>query len=158
MERVRCLLHRLGGSIDAILRENYESVVAMQNLIEALERIDSSFQFMLVAREMRDANERGQVWRRRPSTSTAENWGRFDEALNKERNNVTIHPTEDELVSELTAATKAYRRLGDEFFARRVEVESGMKTTTAKAGCTTSFSELRVPRAKSWTSTRTKCD
>ena len=32
------LLHRLGGRIDAILRENYDSVIAMERLTEALER------------------------------------------------------------------------------------------------------------------------
>src|SRR5262245_10027791 len=37
------LLHRLGNSIDAILRENYRSVIYMERLNEAVERIDSSF-------------------------------------------------------------------------------------------------------------------
>ncbi len=41
------LLYDLGGRIDVILRENYESVLAMQHLNEALERIDSSFEFAL---------------------------------------------------------------------------------------------------------------
>jgi hypothetical protein len=59
------LFHRLGNSIDEILRENYESVLAMQNLKESLERIDSSFQFMLVAREIREAKERPATRRQR---------------------------------------------------------------------------------------------
>ncbi len=41
------LLDRIGGRIDAILRENYDSVQAMVRLNEAPERIDSSFQFAL---------------------------------------------------------------------------------------------------------------
>src|SRR5262245_35055319 len=45
------LLYRLGGSIDLILRENYDSVVAMERLNEATERIDSSFQFALAGQE-----------------------------------------------------------------------------------------------------------
>ncbi|HEV3260652.1 MAG TPA: hypothetical protein VG013_27610, partial [Gemmataceae bacterium] len=45
------LIYRLGGSIDAILRENYDSVVAMERLNEALERVDSSFQFALAGEE-----------------------------------------------------------------------------------------------------------
>ena len=49
------LLHRLGGRIDVILRENYDSVVAMVGLKEALERIDSSHQFALVSRHDRAA-------------------------------------------------------------------------------------------------------
>ena len=45
------LLDRMGGRIDAILRENYASVQAMFRLNEATERIDSSFQFALSARD-----------------------------------------------------------------------------------------------------------
>src|SRR2546426_11870309 len=55
------LLHQLGGSIDVILRENYESVLAMQDLKESIERIDSSFQFLLVARGLMDQNERQRL-------------------------------------------------------------------------------------------------
>ena len=40
-------LDRTGGRIDAILKENYASVQAMFHLNEALERIDSAFQFTL---------------------------------------------------------------------------------------------------------------
>src|SRR5579859_5518575 len=47
------LLLRLGGSIGAILRENYDSVVYMERLKEDLERIDSSFTFALAGREKR---------------------------------------------------------------------------------------------------------
>ncbi len=45
------LLYRLGGRIDLILRENYDSVRAMSRLNEALERIDSSFSFALASHE-----------------------------------------------------------------------------------------------------------
>jgi len=41
------LLRQLGGRIDLILRENYDSVRAMFRLNEAAERIDSAFQFAL---------------------------------------------------------------------------------------------------------------
>jgi hypothetical protein len=44
------LLHRLGGRIDEILRENYDSVRYMQRLDKAVERIDSSFQFAIAGR------------------------------------------------------------------------------------------------------------
>jgi NtrC-family two-component system sensor histidine kinase KinB len=60
------LLHQLGGRADLILRENYDSVRAMFRLNEALERIDSSFQFALSGRE---DDARRQY---------AENWPRFD--------------------------------------------------------------------------------
>src|SRR5580658_8500721 len=77
------LLHELGGSIDTILRENYYSVVAMQDLKESLERVDSSFQFMLVAQGLKDQDER-QALESRARTAFAENWQRYDAALGKE--------------------------------------------------------------------------
>jgi NtrC-family two-component system sensor histidine kinase KinB len=111
------LLHRLGGSIDVILQENYESVVAMQDLKESLERIDSSFQFMLIARELHDANER-QLLEEKARKAFTENWQRYDAALTRERNNVTIHPTEDDLVDRLVALTARYRAQGMSFYER----------------------------------------
>ena len=59
------ILH-LGGRINAILRENYDSVIAMQILNEALERIDSAFQFALAdqeekARQQFGLQGRGQI-------------------------------------------------------------------------------------------------
>src|SRR5262249_50164747 len=50
------LLNHMAGAIDAILKENYESVQAMFRLNESIERIDSSFQFALAGRE--DAAEK----------------------------------------------------------------------------------------------------
>ena len=44
------LIYHLGSRIDDILRENYDSVIYMRDLNEALERIDSSFQFALAGR------------------------------------------------------------------------------------------------------------
>ena len=41
-------LSRLGASIDVILRENYRSVIACQQMKEALERIDSGILFVLL--------------------------------------------------------------------------------------------------------------
>src|SRR5262245_30074854 len=49
------LMRLVGDRIDAILRENYRSVEAMAGLNEALERIDSSFQFSLLGQK--DARE-----------------------------------------------------------------------------------------------------
>ena len=45
------LFLRLGENSDAILKENYDSVRAMNALTEAVERIDSSFQFALAGKE-----------------------------------------------------------------------------------------------------------
>jgi NtrC-family two-component system sensor histidine kinase KinB len=45
------LFSKLGGAIDVILRENYRSVVASQNMKEASERMDSGLLFMLGGEE-----------------------------------------------------------------------------------------------------------
>ncbi|MBV9122170.1 MAG: HAMP domain-containing protein, partial [Planctomycetes bacterium] len=103
------LLYRLGGSIDLILKENYESVIAMERLNEALERIDSSYQFTLAGRE-KEAREQYH-----------ENWTLYDNALKKEEGNITIHPREDELVARLGDLTRRYRQKGDAFYVRSSE-------------------------------------
>jgi len=102
-------LGRTGGRIDAILRENYVSVQAMFQLNEALERIDSAFQFALSAREP-DAGQKARV-------QFDANWRAFETQFRTEEQNVTIHPTEDELVTRLRAAREVYRKEGEAFFA-----------------------------------------
>src|SRR5437660_6934914 len=96
------VLH-LGGRIDAILRENYDSVIAMQVLNEALERIDSAFQFALADQEDKARQQLEQ------------NWPAYDQGLEKERHNVTL-PGEQELVDRLTSLTVQYRQKGESFF------------------------------------------
>ena len=97
------LIYRLGGGIDQILRENYASVVAMRDLNEALERIDSSFQFALAGRT-EQSHEQYKT-----------NWKLYEAALGIEQNNITL-PGEGNLVDQLTKLTDGYRRQGDEFF------------------------------------------
>jgi signal transduction histidine kinase len=97
------LLYDLGGRIDVILRENYESVLAMEHLNEALERIDSSFQFALAGREEQASHQ------------YAANWKTYREALAKEEDNITL-PGERELVRQLEDLTRQYQDQGDAFF------------------------------------------
>jgi PAS domain S-box-containing protein len=99
------LLQQLGGRVDLILRENYDSVRAMFRLNEALERIDSAFQFALSGR---DTDARHQY---------RDNWLLYDRQLEIERANITL-PGEGELVDHLTNLTREYRRKGDLFFSR----------------------------------------
>jgi signal transduction histidine kinase len=98
------LLSRLGGSIDLILRENYVSVIAMKDLNEALERIDSSFQFTLAGRL-----DKGLPQYR-------DNWKLYLDHLHVEQENITL-PDEPELVDELLGLTDTYRRQGNAFYA-----------------------------------------
>jgi signal transduction histidine kinase len=99
------LLYRLGGRIDLILRENYDSVRAMSRLNEALERIDSAFAFALAN------HEEIAVPQYRDS------WPRYDYELGVEQQNITV-PGESELVGQLVLLTRQYRKKGDQFFAR----------------------------------------
>jgi two-component system, NtrC family, sensor histidine kinase KinB len=71
-------LSRLGGSIDVILRENYDSVVACQQMKEALERLDSGALFALAG----DARQ-GQAL-------AALHLPRFQKALDAELRNITL--------------------------------------------------------------------
>jgi len=98
------LLYHLGGRIDVILRENYESVIAMERLNEALERIDSSFQFALAGEEDK---ARGQY---------EEQWPNYLHELDVENHNITILPEEQTLCDRLIVLTNQYRAQGDVFF------------------------------------------
>jgi PAS domain S-box-containing protein len=98
------LLYRLGGRIDAILRENYDSVLYMERLNEALERIDSSFQFALAAEPKAEPQYRA-------------NWEVYWKYLRAEQHNITVEG-EEQLADQLTALTHKYQQLGDAFYAR----------------------------------------
>ena len=57
------LIYHLGDQVGKILTENYDSVVFMRDLNEALERIDSSFQFALAGREEQSPSSTGRIGR-----------------------------------------------------------------------------------------------
>ena len=92
------LFTKLGTRVDVILRENFRSVLAGQQMKEAAERMDSGLFFSLVGEE-----ERGRDLYKR-------NLPVFKEALKTELGNITL-PGEDKLAEDL-------RRLHDEYTAR----------------------------------------
>ncbi len=121
------LIYHLGRQVDDILHENYDSVEYMRDLNEALERIDSSFQFALAGREQQSFKQYQDNWSRKKG---------YSDSLRKETNNVTL-PGEKELVNRLTDLSQSYRKLGDAFFktpaAQRDALyfgKSGDQTTT----------------------------
>jgi two-component system, NtrC family, sensor histidine kinase KinB len=79
-------LSRLGDSIDVILRENYRSVIACQEMKEALERIDSGILFSL------------QGYTQKGHEQIRINEQAFEKALQAELNNITL-PGESEKVA-----------------------------------------------------------
>jgi two-component system, NtrC family, sensor histidine kinase KinB len=98
------LFARLGGSIDTILRENYQSVLAGQAMKESAERMDSGLSFALAGQEKRghelfDANA-----------------PLFGASLTKELNNVTL-PGEGELADKIKESEGRYQTLAQSFWA-----------------------------------------
>ena len=77
------LLLRLGDSINAILRENYASVIAMERLNEALERIDSSFQIALSGKHDEALEQKARQQYEQNSKS-------YRDAMQTEQNNIDV--------------------------------------------------------------------
>jgi signal transduction histidine kinase len=125
------LIYRLGTGIDQILRENYDSVIFMRNLNEALERIDSSFQFALAGRET-DAYQQFEA-----------NWKLFDENLKREQGNITLHG-EAELVQSLTTISDRYRDQGNAFYKEPADLRTGLYfTPSGQLGLYNSFRQIK---------------
>src|SRR5437899_12119320 len=77
------LLWTLGNRVNEILRENYRSVIAMERLNEALERIDSSFQIAMSGKDDPELQARAR-------RQYAKNWQTYSDELKIEQNNNTL--------------------------------------------------------------------
>jgi NtrC-family two-component system sensor histidine kinase KinB len=77
---IQSIIHltQLGHSIDIILRENYRSVIACQEMKESLERMDSGILFIFLAEKQKGAD------------LIQENEVVFEKALHVELNNITL--------------------------------------------------------------------
>lgn len=99
----------LGQSIDVILRENYRSVIACQEMKEALERMDSGAVFVLLGAEQKGNDQ------------IARNEARFEKALQVELGNITV-PGEAEKADRLKQLFGQYRSdikvMGNPVFGR----------------------------------------
>jgi hypothetical protein len=89
-------LTKLGESIDVILRENYRSVIACQQMKEALERMDSGILFELLG-----YTEKGNELIRKNELA-------FEMALEVELHNITL-PGEGEKANHLKNLFGQYR-------------------------------------------------
>jgi NtrC-family two-component system sensor histidine kinase KinB len=100
------MLDHLGGRIDVILRENYESVLAAEGMKEALERMDSAAQFAVNGQHARARalyREYQPVFRRN---------------LEREQRNVTlVAEGEQQLSDRLTARYEKYLGQSEAFYA-----------------------------------------
>jgi signal transduction histidine kinase/HAMP domain-containing protein len=95
---IQSIIHltKLGESIDVILRENYRSVIACQQMKEALERMDSGILFELLG-----YNRKGDELIRKNELV-------FEMALQVELNNITL-PGEGEKASHLQVLFGKYK-------------------------------------------------
>ena len=91
-------LSKLGASIDVILRENYQSVIACQQMKEALERIDSGVLFVLLGH----SQEGDELVRN--------NQAAFEKSLQVELSNITL-PSEGEKAARLRDLFRQYQTL-----------------------------------------------
>lgn len=99
------LLILLGQRSSAILRENYNSVRAMDRLLFALHQIDESHHLALT----------GQEEQARHISQSA--WEEYQKQYTIEENNITITPQEQELFTKLQLTTTEYRNLNEQFYA-----------------------------------------
>src|SRR5271165_5434862 len=97
------LFNQLGGSIDVILRENYQSVLAGQQMKESSERMDSGLAFALSGEEQRGRD------------LFKNNVPIFEESLKKELNNITL-PGEGELAAGIKRSEERYQALANSFW------------------------------------------
>jgi len=102
------MIYGLGRNIDVILRENYKSILAAEEMKEAIERMDSGLLFAVGGR---DRIGREQFNANRP---------RFEENLKIEQGNITV-PGEQELADSLQNLFGKYVEHAERFFALPAE-------------------------------------
>lgn len=97
------LFDRLGGSIDVILQENYESVLAGQQMKESSERMDSGLSFAMAGEETRGRD------------LFNENVPLFQKNLQKELSNITLNG-EGAVAKKISEAEGRYQTLAQTFW------------------------------------------
>jgi NtrC-family two-component system sensor histidine kinase KinB len=100
------LFTKLGNRVDVILRENFRSVLAGQQMKETAERMDSALFFSLAGEE-----ERGRKM-------YLQNLPAFRESLHAELGNITV-PGEAELAEQLKQAHEKYATRAEAFWSTR---------------------------------------
>jgi PAS domain S-box-containing protein len=100
------LLHRLGGSANLSIRENTDSIVYMDELQRALDRMDAAFQSALMSGPEQPSQER-----------FTRSLARFKDNLAKEDNNITVEG-EGELVVRLKKLAGDYEARAQQFWHR----------------------------------------
>ena len=97
------LFAKLGIQLDVVLKENYRSVIAGQQMKEASERMDSALSFSLAGED-----KRGQQL-------YADSLPKFEEGLKAELNNITL-PGEGELAHSIQSLHQEYSQDAEAFW------------------------------------------
>src|SRR6202795_1605392 len=97
-------LNQMSAVSGRIIAENYDSVVAAQDMKESLERQDSAALFEL------------QGQRERATRQAAEHRARFDAALNKAAANIT-ETGEAEIIESIRSGRDEYYRVFEQFMS-----------------------------------------
>ncbi len=98
------LLFRLGSRIDAILRENYDSVRYMEDLREALDEIDTSYRLALAGQDDTESRKK-----------TTDSWDVLNACIRDELNNITL-PGEQAMADRLAELGREYRQHDEAFW------------------------------------------
>jgi len=94
----------LGRAVDVILVNNYKSIVAAENMKEALERIDSSAMFFLASHQDKARQQ------------LSENEKKFETELQVAASNIT-EPGEQQIITAIDSQYAAYKRQTEEFLS-----------------------------------------
>src|ERR1041384_120642 len=92
----------LGKAIDVILVNNYKSILAAENMKEALERIDSSAMFFVASHSFKARQQ------------FAENVSKFEDEFRVAADNIT-EPGEDQIVADIDKDYRAYKKQIEQF-------------------------------------------
>src|SRR5712692_9081921 len=116
-------LREMGDVSRRIIANNYDSVIAAQDMKESLERQDSAALFALL----------GQHERAR--TQLREHRRRFNAAFEKAAHNIT-EPGESELIESIRHDRDTYAHLFDAFLAELASLPAGTPTEAGAQGDT----------------------
>ena len=95
---------QLGRAVDVILVNNYKSIIAAENMKEALERIDSATMFYVASHHDKARQQ------------FAENAKRFADEFQVAASNIT-EPGEDVIIEDINAQFAAYKQQVEQFLS-----------------------------------------
>jgi NtrC-family two-component system sensor histidine kinase KinB len=121
----------LGRAIDVILVNNYKSILAAENMKEALERIDSSAMFFVASH-----SDKARL-------QFADNAKRFADEFRVAADNIT-EPGEDQIVADVDRRYADYKQRVEQFLHTPKDLTATQQSNTYFARLEPPFLELKV--------------